>query len=89
MKKMRNSKTISVEIIEHRETGLLVGLSSDMAGLYVHGRSVEEVERRIPLAIKEILEAEGKNNVRVVSLQEDAIPAPFASRSVRKFELAA
>ena len=87
---MSKINIVSVEIIEHRDTGLLVGMSEDMKGLYVHGRSLDEMERRIPLAIREILEAEGRKNV-VVRPVDDArdLPPVFSSHSVRKFELAA
>lgn len=90
---MSTAKIISVEIIKHRNSDLLMGISDDMKGLYVHGRSYEEVESRIPGAIREILEAEGKTNVQVLPVEDsprEAMPSSFVStHTVRKFALAA
>lgn len=89
---MSTAKIITVEIIEHRETGLLVGISEDMKGLYVHGRSREELEARLAPAIKELFEASGKPNVQVLSVEDHApevSPAFVSTRAFRKFAIAA
>ncbi|KFC65037.1 hypothetical protein FF80_02887 [Devosia sp. LC5] len=86
---MSTDRIIIVEIVRHRDSGLLLGKSEQMRGLYVHARSIEELERRIPLAIKEMLEATGEKNVQVLPF-EDEIPEAFvASGETRKFALAA
>lgn len=90
---MTAARIITVNIIKHRDTGLLLGTSEQMRGLYVHGRSIEELESRIADAIKELLEAEGKTGVKVLPVEDaDAAkipPAFISTKSVRKFALAA
>lgn len=54
------TKRWTVETIKHRKTGLKVAVSDDLPGLYVHGRSDEELFERIPIAIKAMLEASGE-----------------------------
>lgn len=56
---MSGNREFRVEIVLHQGTGLLVAVSDDLPGLYVHGRSTDELSDRIPLAIKAILEADG------------------------------
>lgn len=58
-------KTVLVEVIRHSETGLLLAMSEDMKGLYVHGRTIEEIDERLPQAIRSLLEADGVKAVRV------------------------
>lgn len=89
---MSKAKIISVEIVKHRGSDLLVGISDDMRGLYVHGRSYEEVESRIPDAIRELLEAEGKKGVQVLPVEDasGAVSEAFVStHTTRKYALAA
>jgi predicted RNase H-like HicB family nuclease len=66
-----------VETIEHRETGLYVAVSDDLPGLYVHGRSERELEERVPVAIKALLEAAGDNVGEIVKCDDDEKPESF------------
>jgi predicted RNase H-like HicB family nuclease len=72
-----------VETVEHRETGLLVAMSDDLPGLYVHGRSEEELEERIPVAIKALLEAQGLKVGAIVKCKRDDLPKEFHSNVIR------
>lgn len=56
---------IEIRIMCYEKTGLLVAQSKDMRGLIVHGRSFAEINERVPLAIKALLEAEGCTRVVV------------------------
>lgn len=87
---MTNARIITVEVAEHKGTGLLVGFSKDMKGLYVHGRTEEELEARIPQAIKAILEADGKGTYQVMKVEDDAeeLPEAFTLQRSHKFALA-
>lgn len=76
-------RRIKVEVVEHRSTHLLVAYSKDMPGLTVAARSLDQLIREIPGAIKEMLEAEGKTGVVVETHEDDEdLPASFFRRSV-------
>ena len=68
-------KHISIKTLQHAATGLLVASSDDMPGLCVHGRNEDELNKRVPVAIRALLEAMGQE---VVSLEPVAskISAP-------------
>ncbi len=57
--------TIKVDIHTHVATGLLIATSEDLKGLYAHGRTVDDLERNIMRAIKDILEAQSGREVEV------------------------
>lgn len=67
----RIERLIDVAIQEHKVTHLLVATSKSMPGLYVAARSVEQIRRELPGAIRELLEAEG-NVVHSVSADQEA-----------------
>jgi hypothetical protein len=77
---------ITIKVIRHNGTDLLVALSDELRGLYVHARQEHELRERIPIAIRDILEADG---FRVVDVSEIDIPpevsAGFAP-ALRKYE---
>lgn len=52
-------KIIKIRVLCHQTTGLLMATSEDIAGLVVHGRSNEELEKKIPLAVRDLLQASG------------------------------
>ena len=56
------SKQISIEIIEHRKTGLLIASSNDLKGFLAHGRDYDDLETNIRLAIRALLSAREKND---------------------------
>jgi hypothetical protein len=75
------TRLIKIRVVQHRTSDLLVALSDDLKGLMVPGRSDEELERKIPMAVREILEAQG---FRVISVTADSatgdLPAAFMAR---------
>lgn len=76
---------IGIEIVRHSETGMYLAMSEDMRGLYVHARTIESLNERIPVAIRDILEAEGKQVASVQPL-DDAPVEGFAPIR-RRFQL--
>ncbi|QRG06125.1 DUF1902 domain-containing protein [Xanthobacter dioxanivorans] len=67
---------INVEIKRHRETGLLLATSEDMPGLMVHGRTMAEMEERLPIAARDILEHQG-HTVQSVTLEKSRLSDNF------------
>lgn len=54
-----HERTIRIKVLAHKKTGLFMALSDDLPGLVVHARSTEEIDKKMPIAIREILEASG------------------------------
>jgi Domain of unknown function (DUF1902) len=79
-------RTINIQMLRHKETGLLIALSDEMKGLYVHARTMDDLLDRIPVAIRDILEADG---FEVLDVSEIG-PPPEAEAgflpALRKFE---
>jgi len=50
---------IRVNIAQTGETNFMIAFRDDLPGLFVPGRSREEIRKKLPEAIKEILEANG------------------------------
>jgi hypothetical protein len=79
-------RTINIQTLRHKDTGLLIALSDDLKGLYVHARTMDDLLSRIPVAIRDILEADG---FRVLDVSEVS-PPPEAKAgfvpAMRKFE---
>ncbi len=51
--------------MQHEGTGLLIAVSEDLKGLYVHGRDKAELEHNTKQAIKDILEVKFGVNIDV------------------------
>lgn len=78
MAKVQNT-LINIRVARYRDTDLLVATSPEMQGLIVHGRSARELDERIPVAIRAILEAGGSSVI-------DVRPADDMDRRVNGFE---
>jgi hypothetical protein len=61
---------LKIDVVEHRKTGLMVAISKDLPGLTVHGRNEEELDERVPEAIRSMLEAQGHTVESVVKVEE-------------------
>ena len=61
-----SEKTIRIKLVENRQLGLFVAVTQNLEGLYVSGRSEDEVAGRLPQVLRMLLEARG----RVVSLAQ-------------------
>jgi hypothetical protein len=61
-------REIRIRTLRHGPTGLLVAVSDDMKGLYVHGNSEEELIERLPVAIRALLEADGYEVERITEI---------------------
>jgi len=80
-------RTISADILMNEKSGLMVAVSDDLPGLYVHGRTQSELNERIPVAIKAILEANGEGIFEVVPVDDDVEYAGFLPQH-RRFSAA-
>jgi len=82
---------INIRVAQYNGSDLLVATSPEMRGLIVHARSPRELDERIPVAIRAILEAGGSDviSVRPADDDEDFAEAGFVTPVHRKFEAAA
>jgi hypothetical protein len=71
---------VRIQILRHRDSDLLVAFSDDLPGLYVQGRSEEELARRIPIVMRDLLEAQGKIVARIERGEDDTPDAFLLSR---------
>jgi hypothetical protein len=71
-------KAIRIRTLRHPGTDLLTAVSDDLPGLVVHGYSDAELERKIPIVIRNLLEAEGFDVIELTV-------GPDADNSVREF----
>jgi hypothetical protein len=72
-------RVIRISVIKHAKADLLMAVSpEDMRGLVLHGRSLDEIEHRLPGTIRDLLEADGVG-VDTVELR------PAAGAGVRGF----
>lgn len=76
-----NDMTISVEMLVHDGTGLIVAVSDELKGLYVHGRTIAEVEARLPECIRALLEAEGTHVSNIEMEKRSEAKGQFVSAS--------
>jgi predicted RNase H-like HicB family nuclease len=53
------------------KTGLFAAMSEDLAGLLTVGASIEEVEQRLPAAIKQLVHAQYGQSVNVTLTVDD------------------
>lgn len=67
---MMQDRTIRIRLLRHDKTGLFMAVSQDLKGLVVHGKSVEEIDERLPSIVRDLLEADG-HSVANVELVED------------------
>ena len=77
------NKEIRVKIITHEVTGLMIAMSDDLPGLYVHGRTSKDLERAIPIAIRDILEAQTGRKIRVTRDDDVDANSPFVPAAIR------
>lgn len=72
--------TIRIEtVVLLEKTGLLLAYSDDMKGLYVHAHNESELLERIPIAIRAILEAKGRQVLEVQEIAPSASDAGLAA----------
>ena len=77
-------REIRLEVIEHKQTHLLVATSHNLPGLMVAARSEEQLEREVPIAIREVLEAEGS-----IVISVSAVPQPEHERDFQRHSMIA
>tara|TARA_B100000949_G_C14049540_1_gene352976 strand:- start:239 stop:502 length:264 start_codon:yes stop_codon:yes gene_type:complete len=75
----------TVQVISNKQTGLLIAMSDELPGLFVHGRSEEEIDERVPQAIKALLEAKGETVGAIVPLEEKRL-SPAFSQPLKHFQ---
>jgi predicted RNase H-like HicB family nuclease len=77
-------ESIRVTIATHRASGLMIAVSPDVPGMYVHGKSKEEIEARIPIAIEALCAAD-----RQLASQGPKLPEGFLPEKTYELELVA
>ncbi len=73
---------ISVMLATHIKSGLMLAISPDVPGLYVHGKNKEEIEERIPIAIRALVEAD-----RELAKKRAAFPEEFSLQKTYQLEV--
>jgi hypothetical protein len=63
-------RLIHIHLIRHQKTGLLAAVSDDLHGLVVHGKSPDDIFKRLSAAVSDLIEAEGMK-VLSVSVERD------------------
>lgn len=76
--------TIRIEIMTHRPSGLMVAVSPDMPGLYVHGDSEEEIKGRVPVAVQALIDAD-----KMLAARKPKLPDGFSREKSYDLALAA
>jgi hypothetical protein len=70
------SRRFQIMTVRHETTGLLMAVSPDMPGLMVHAHSHEELEKKIPGRIRDLLVADGYEvlSLEVGPDEDNALP---------------
>lgn len=83
-------RTIRVQVLRHNETGLLLARSDDLHGLLLHAHTLDEIQQRLPVVIRDLLEADGHQVDDVTTEADDrlartgfGLPAFIASAALR------
>ena len=58
-------KIIEIKSSINARTGLMAAFSDDLPGLLVIGKTIQELEEKLPGALREILEAQGNTVTRL------------------------
>lgn len=61
---------VSVRLMHQHKTGLFAAVSDDLPGLMTIADSIEEVDRRLPASIAQVIQAQYGQRVEVV-LEDD------------------
>jgi hypothetical protein len=64
-------KIVRIKTLEHASGGLFVAVSDDLPGLSIAGLSTDEIENKIPAAVREFLELSGYQ-VLSIEISRDA-----------------
>ncbi len=75
-------RTIKIVVKEHRKTHLLLAKSEDLPGLMVAARSEDQLDRELPSAIREVLEAQGNVVLSVTMDAANDFSGEFIQRTV-------
>lgn len=75
-------RKINIVVKEHRKTHLLLATSVDLPGLMIAARSEEQLDREIPAAIREVLEAQGKIVLSVTAESPQGVSSGFIHRTI-------
>jgi hypothetical protein len=81
------TRDFTVEIVRYVKSDLLMAFSADLPGLLVPARSEEQLDQRLPGAIRELLEAQGNTEISLTleseppQLPPDFIPSRFKAHA--------
>jgi hypothetical protein len=78
-------KLIRITMFAHKKVGLLMATSDDLPGFNLLGQSEEEIERKLPAAVRDFLEMSGYKIVRFDLMRdkrlEAFLPAAFVAHA--------
>jgi len=63
--------TIRVGLLRSRKTGLIAAVSDDLPGLMTVGKTIEDIEERLPAAISQLIKAQYDADVEVELVDGD------------------
>lgn len=69
--------SINVRVVEHKSSKLLIAMSNDLPGFYIAAQSEDQIEREIEGAIRQVLEAQGKNVISITTEVSTDLPDGF------------
>lgn len=75
MERDNETRRIRIVVLKHQHSDLLMAVSPDHKGLNVVGRSYEEIEKTVVEAVKDLFEAEGRGDMRVILEPEIPVDA--------------
>lgn len=76
-----------VEITRVAATGMYFGFCLPLVGFHVHGRNVEELETRIPAAIRKCLEDVGQRIEDVTRIEDEIVDGVDGKLSIRPYKV--
>ena len=72
-------RTIQIVTKYNAKNGLIAAFSDDLQGLLVVGKTTQEVERKLPGAVREILEAMGNDVGELELIPTDEKPSGWSA----------
>ncbi len=66
------TEQVSIHVLRHKTTGLLLAVSDELKGLNVAGRTLEEVLAELPAALEMLLSAIKQAEVCVLGVEIDS-----------------
>ncbi len=85
---MSTVREIRITVMRHQDTNALFAVSEDLKGLMVQAMTHEELQERVPVVVRDLLELQGAS-VESVERKEKAPPAFVCGTYMMRAQLAA